>query len=204
MMRIFFLLFTLLQLSHSWANDRTSKRTWLGLMGKKEVAPSYSIWNELQTRLDNKEFTKEQLMVRVGILKELDKKNESGLLYAYVETQGDWEQRLALQHTNTFNQHFSLRHRLEFRHMENEEAESIRFRELVRYQKNKFLIWNEFFFNLTNEDWTGNQILERNRFFIGTFIPIHFLNLELGYMHQYIPRPDTTSYEHVLVANFHY
>jgi hypothetical protein len=191
------------------ADSRSYDRTWFGLFNKKNVeASEYSIWTEAQARMDNEYFNNQQLLLRGGLLKRLNEKNEVGLLYAYSETNETTEHRPTLQWSHTFLKDelttVSLRNRLEYRKQEGNDTESARYRANLRYQRAQYIFWEELFLNVTREDWTGDRLVERNRFFIGPEIKFKGMNLEVGYMNQYTPREDRNTIEHILVVYLNY
>lgn len=199
---------------NSQANSRSIDRTWLGLFSKKSISElDYSFWAEGQARMDNDRFTNQQLLLRWGILKKISDKDEVGLLYGYIITDDVKENRPTIQYSRTFFENqkhaLSLRNRLEYRKREDQKAISARFRTSIRYLKKidpKFslIVWDEPFLNLTNEEWTGNRLIERNRFFVGTGINLQETSLEIGYMHQFTPLHDRDTIDHILTLYFFY
>lgn len=199
--------------SFTYADTRSYDRTWLGLFGKSSVSDTSYIWNEIQARLDNDEFTLQQLLLRPGLLYKLNKDLETGLLYGFIETDRQREHRPTLQLTQTFTsttfENLSLRNRLEFRKLEAQDALSIRYRGSLRYQRKvasskSLVIWEEPFLNLTHEEWTGERIFERNRFFAGIGIEYLKTRMEIGYLNQFIPRSDRDITEHILTLYLFY
>lgn len=203
---ISFLLFVFSPMAFS--SVRTFDRTWLGLFSKKQVAKQFSFWTEGQARMDNDRFVNQQLLLRLGILTPVGERSEWGLLYAHVQTGETKENRPTLQYQ--FSQKkagdltFNWRQRLEYRKLEGLDAESFRTRTFLRFQKGKFLAWEEAFITLTNEDWTGNRIFERNRFFVGLTQEVARTRFEVGYMHQYVPRRNLSTHEHILTLYLFY
>lgn len=203
MMKRILLVFLVLISTFSYAEE--FKRTWLGLFNKKEVSENFFLWAEVQARIDNEYFDEQQQLIRLGLLRPLSEKHEVGLLYAHIKTGMLQENRLALQLvTNWHDSGLTLRQRLEFRQLEGNDDRSIRYRALLRYQKNKFLVWNEAFINLTRETWTRHRTFERNRVFVGWDVPLAKTRLEVGYLHQYIPKDEKSTHEHVLIAYLFY
>lgn len=211
----YILLFLLSSLTTSLAvaDSRSFDRTWIGLFGKTEIAPKVFIWNELQLRMDNDRFTNQQLLLRPGLLYKFSDKLEGGILYAYVETGRIQENRPTLQLVqllkDSSESKWSLRHRMEFRLREDVDADSLRYRALLRFQKNlsedlSVILWDEPFLNATNEDWTGNRIFERNRAFIGMGFKFLKVSAEIGYMNQFTPRTERDIHEHILTTYFFY
>ncbi len=207
-MKIFIVLLVSVFISNSYADSRSFDRTWLGLFNKKKISETYSIWAEAQARMDNYKFTNQQLLLRTGLLKAIDATNEIGLLYGHIQTDELREHRPTLQYFHIFLKNdvssFSIRNRLEYRKLENKDAISGRYRGMVRYQHGPFIIWEEPFLTFTSEDWTGNRLFERNRLFVGRGFKRENMNLEVGYMNQYIPRSSRTTSEHILTLYLFY
>jgi hypothetical protein len=207
-----FMAFILLIFSmNSMASLDNQNKTWLGIFAKKKLQHyDYSFWQELQYRYDHEEGGMEQILTRFGLLKNLSDSHELGVMIAYIQTGNTREYRPTLQHVyNTASdQHkFLFRSRLEWRDQEENPANSIRYRLMnsYRYQWNptySVLIWDEPFINLTQEKWTGNRTLERNRLFLGVRIDQSDERFEIGYMNQYVPRKDQDISEHILVGYF--
>lgn len=61
-----------------------------------------------------------------------------------------------------------------------------------------FLVWDEIFLNLTDDEWTGERFDERNRFFIGLKKPNQAHSVEFGYLNQFVPRSEDIV-EHIAV-----
>lgn len=198
-----------------FADTKTFDRTWLGLFSKRKLAGTdYSIWTEGQARMDNERFTQQQLLLRPGVLKYINEKNDIGFLVAFSEMEKHWETRPTFQHAykilkNVYHT-LSYRSRFEYRVREDQDSRSGRYRGQLKYlrsleNKKGLLLWDELFVNLTNEDWTGNRIVERNRFFIGVELPfVDNTNFEVGYMNQYIPRETQSTVDHIAVVYYYY
>lgn len=214
-MRFVLLVITVLLSFNTVADTRSFDRTWLGLFGKRKLADTgYTIWTEGQARMDNDRFTQQQLLLRPGVLKNINEKNDIGFLIAFVETDTNWETRPTFQHIYTFLKNdvhtVSFRSRFEYRVREDQEARSGRYRGQLKYhrtlEKHKaFIIWEEPFLNMTNEDWTGNRVFERNRFFIGMGLPfVDETVFEVGYMNQYTPRETRSTIDHIAAVYYFY
>ncbi len=200
-------------LAASASEGRDFQRTWLGVFSKKNFHDAWSAWQELQFRYDSNEGGMLQTLIRVGALRQLSPEHELGLIMGYVQTGLKKEYRPTLQHFYTPGSaggfHFQLRSRLEFRDVEDEEANSLRYRLFAsgRYQltpKHAALLWNEAFVTLSSEDWTGQRRYERNRLFAGVRIDEQTHRWEIGYLHQLVPRHERTTHEHVLTVYFFY
>lgn len=214
-MRLILLTITALLSLSSFADTRTYDRTWLGLFSNRKLEETkYSIWTEGQARMDNDRFTQQQTLLRTGLLRNVNEKNDIGFIVAFVETDKHWETRPTFQHVYLFFKNdvntISLRNRFEYRVREDQEAKSGRYRGQLKYHralenKKAFIIWEEPFLNMTNEDWTGNRVFERNRFFIGMGLPFaDKTNFEVGYMNQYTPRDTRSTVEHIATFYYYY
>jgi hypothetical protein len=188
------------------AETKEGVRTWLGIMGKKNIQDKTNIWIETQLRHNESNQTMQQTLNRFGLLQTVNEHHELGLLMGYIQSDSLKEYRPTLQYSykNTWESHsITNRNRLEFRDIENNDADSIRLRVLIRYAyplspRYDFVFWEEPFLNLTHEDWTGDRFFERNRAFIGTRIKFEKLSFEVGYMNQSVPRKGTDVSEHII------
>jgi len=187
-----------------------SRDLWYGFFNQSTINENLSWWTETQLRHDLDINQLQQALVRTGLLMKLTKTSDAGFLYAYVNTDDIKEHRLALQHTMTYgeflNSIFSHRIRLEYRSLEGQRNLPERFRYFLRsqgisnYHNIKRVIWDEVFINLRKDSEINNRIFGINRFFIGGRYALtpHF-NIELGYLNQFINRPQRNLMEHVLV-----
>ena len=208
-MNYLFVVLILFFTNSTFSEVREEQRTWLGIFARKEMTHT-DLWMESQLRRDDENQTMLQTLNRFGVLKNLSLEHEIGVLFAFVQTGLVKEYRPTLHHLykKTLHQnHFILRNRLEFRDIENEDSDSLRFRSQIRwsYVLNShfdFVVWDEYFLNLTNETWTGRRLFERNRAFVGTKFKWGKENIELGYINQYIPRRDQSLLEHIMTLYF--
>lgn len=214
-MKVFFryiLFFTLiLQSDRSWSAENRDG-IWFGTFGRKPITDSVSFLSEVQLRYSTDLGSMSQTLFRGGLVKRLSVSHEAGFLMAYVQTNLLKEYRPTLQHsyatTSFFETQIMLRSRLEFRDLEDNPDSSLRYRLLVRSQTPiksylSFVFWDEPFFNLTKEDWTGARVFERNRFFTGLRWTHDTLNIEFGYLNQFVPRQIDVS-EHLFVVYINY
>lgn len=202
------LFFILLIFSLRVFAHQSSEDSWGGFFLKKDLAPSYSLWTEMQLRYDISDSTMEQTLLRFGLLKKISAQHELGVLLAFVQTDSRKEHRFALQHVQKYGSligaKLSHRARLEFRNFENIGGGSGRFRYLLRAENQSFksfkpVFWNELFLNLERGPFTGNRHFERNRIFLGIRkVFKDDLALEFGYLNQYVPRSGEDSMEHIL------
>jgi hypothetical protein len=197
----------------SWSDSRSFPRTWLGLFSKNNFAENTYFWQEVQLRYDNQSTTMQQTLLRFGPLKKITPHQEIGLILCFVQTGLTKEYRPTFQHIykwDEFNQyHFSLRSRLEARQIEDNPDFSLRTRFQLRLQKNintdySFVTWEEPWFNLTDDNWTGNRTFERNRAFLGMRFTSFALQPEIGYLHQFVPRHNRDTHEHILTLYLFY
>jgi hypothetical protein len=179
---------------------------WLGLLHKKSLTADNFLWVEAQLRYDFSTPTMQQTLYRFGGLRKLNENHEVGLLYAFVQTGLRKEHRPTLQHSQKLSfwkdLQLSSRTRLESRFLEKSDEDSWRLRYLIKVQKTlkeklALVVWEEPFLNLTQDSWTGNRTFERNRFFLGLRQPLLDMNMEWGYLNQYIPRHQSSASEHI-------
>ena len=196
----------------SWA-DTVDSRTWFGLFAKKPLSEEITSWQEVQFRYDLNQGQMQQTLVRFGLLKKLNESHEAGVLMAFVQTGLVKEYRPTFQHlySHSHDELFflNLRSRLELRDIENNDANSVRYRFMINTRKKistnlSAVIWEEAFLNLTNETWTGSRTFERNRFFLGARIDQSYGRWEVGYLNQYIPREQKNIQEHIISTSFFY
>ena len=203
----------LLFLSHAWAVTDDVQRTWFGIFGRKAFNENYSMHQEFQLRYDLENGEMQQSLIRFGVLQKYNEKHELGYIFAFVSSTASKEYRPTLQHVylSKLGESFPLliRSRLELRDIENNDDNSFRYRMLLnlRYQASShfsYLIWNEAFFNLSREMWTGDRTFERNRLFMGGRIDQSYGRWEVGYLNQYIPRTPRSTMEHMAVFYFYF
>ena len=147
-----------------------------------------------------------QILYRTGLLYGTSSAGEFGLLYGYIQSGLQKEHRFALQHSMSYGHWLSLkfshRIRLEARFLEDSSDDAGRFRYLVRGEGGlspmpSLVFWNEIFLNTTRDSWTGDEAIDRNRFFIGTKVKIFNCRSEIGYLNQYVPRETGDISEHI-------
>lgn len=181
---------------------------WYGFFNEAEINERFAWWTEVQLRHDVDAQRLQQSLVRTGLLMQVTESSNMGLLYAYIDSDPFKEHRITLQHVliygDYFNSTLSQRVRLEYRTLENNRNLPGRFRYSFRAEKTtsfkiKPFINNEVFLNLKNDEYFGNSIFDRNRLFIGGRYPFkENINIEVGYLNQYIHRPHRDLTEHIL------
>jgi hypothetical protein len=203
---LFLCLLILSSTQELFAQAKEENRIWLGLLGRKNINSHLDFWAEAQLRHNENDQTMTQTLNRFGVLKKLNENNEIGFLFAYVQTGTTKEYRPTLQYVfkNIWQtNNISIRNRLEGRDIEDNKANSIRFRSQLRWARPinslyDIVAWDEPFVNLTHERWTGDRFFERNRIFLGTRIKFEQISFEVGYMNQYTPRSTGNTSEHIL------
>ena len=176
---------------------------WWGTFSNHKLSNDNSFWVETQLRYNVSHGQLGQILYRTGLLQKMGDSMGLGYLYGFIQTPGAREHRLALQHTMKYSSTLSHRIRVEYRDLEDNDDLGYRFRYLFRYQGKKlfdheFVFWNELFLNLNKTSWNGNRSMDRNRLFFGLRKKLGHLNLEYGYLNQYVPR-DKKIYEHLFV-----
>jgi hypothetical protein len=64
------------------------------------------------------------------------------------------------------------------------------------------VVWDELFVQLNEPGWTAPQGLDQNRLFLGPMIqPTPSVRVEVGYLNQWVPRPDATVMNHIGTMN---
>jgi hypothetical protein len=207
-MKIILLFLGFIMTLPTFASQKETPGAWFGLFHKKNIGKELSMWGDFQLRYTMEEGGMQQTLFRFGPLWKLSKDHEIGLLYGFVESSVK-EYRTTLHHTYSVSPHFSLRSRLEYRNLEDNDDDSLRFRYLVRYLhglkgSNSLLIWDEPFLNLTSDKWTGERSFDRNRFFIGLRFPVLGMDVEAGYLNQFIPRSNRDTMEHLALLYVYY
>lgn len=203
---VFFLLFVSITIVHAKTDNQDG--FWFGTFAKKKLYKDFDYWIEAQPRYNLSHGEMAQILYRTGLLHSLWQKTSLGYLYGYIQGGNNKEHRLTLQTTTRYQAQktFKLSHRtrLEGRFFEDNENDSVRFRFLIRADQVDFkdyglIVWNEFFWDLTDEDASKGEVVERNRFFIGfKKLLLENSRLEIGYMNQFVPRESQDISEHIL------
>ena len=109
---------------------------------KKNLSERFSFWSETQLRYSYSDGATAQVLVRMGVLDQINPTHELGYLYGFIQSGNSKEHRLALQHSmaylNSSDSKLSHRIRLEARFIEDVSSDASRFRYLLRFQKNNF------------------------------------------------------------------
>lgn len=190
------------------ASQKETPGAWFGLFHRKDVNEKYSLWGDYQLRYTGEKGGMQQTLFRFGPIWKFSKNQELGLLYGFVEF-GVKEYRTTLHHALFVSPKLTLRSRLEYRNLEDNDDDSLRFRYLIRYLTpfkgdTSLLVWEEPFLNLTSDAWTGERTFDRNRAFIGFRFPAFGTAIEAGYMNQYIPRRSRDTMEHLALVYVYY
>ena len=203
MHKFLIILLTLLKLSVSFATHNRAA-SWFGTFAQKDITDNFLIWAETQFRYNLELGKNQQILYRPGILHKINEHHQLGYLFAYIQSDSLKEHRFALQHIqkygNFFNADFSARSRLEARFIEDNSDDAARFRYLLRAEGSCWVTWEEIFLNLTDDNWTGNRVVDRNRFFLGLKHFVSDIRVEYGYLNQYIPRATNDVMEHIFTV----
>ena len=187
----------------SFAQTNNDDGFWLGVFSKKEWTEKFSYESEAQFRYSTSDGEVSQLLFRSGILYDFTKRHKLGFLFAFIASDNLDEHRFTLQHSQVYfkneNLKLSARSRIEARFFEDFPEDSSRFRYLLRFDYRKYIVWNEFFLNLKEDQFTGDRIFDRNRFFVGRKSKLFNSRIEYGYLNQYTPRDNVDTIEHLLV-----
>ncbi len=204
------LIFAMITSMTSFSSEQN--RGWLGVFSRKaNESNTHFSHQEVQLRYDFENGSNQQLLVRFGLLKPISETQEIGFLMGYIETGALVEYRPTLQHVfkaQTSRGGWSLRSRLEWRHWEDRNTNSIRSRFQLSYlhkldNLNSFVIWDEPFLNFTHDSISGQRFFERNRAFVGLRLPILGHQMEIGYLNQIIPRNQNLT-EHIAVTYIYF
>lgn len=207
-MKIILLILTLILSSTSLAKTNNNPGAWIGLFTKKDLGNNFSMWGDYQLRYSMAQGEMQQTLFRFGPIWKFSERQEIGLLYGFVESTVK-EYRTTFHHQIYVNPKLILRSRLEYRNLEDNDDDSLRFRHLIRYihpLKNSLslLFWEEPFLNLTSDSWTERRFFDRNRIFLGFRFPALNMQMEAGYMNQFVPRSKTNTVEHLALLAIFY
>ncbi len=176
-------------------------------------------WLDVQDRRRDEGETFDMFLFRPGLGYALTPRVTAFLGYALIESdpanRGAFTEHRAWQQLswNPPVEGFTLqsRSRLEQRFVEDESETGLRLRELVKAtlplnnSKSFFAsVYDEVFFDLNDTDWGQRTGLRQNRAFVGLgwFLGSERkFSLEVGYLNQWIDRPDLDRLNHVLSLN---
>lgn len=207
-MKILLLILFTITVTTSFASQKDTPGAWVGLFHRKDLGNNFSMWGDYQLRYTMEKGEMQQTLFRFGPLWKFSTNQEIGLLYGFVEF-GVKEYRTTFHHAIAPSPRLTLRSRFEYRNLEDNDDDSLRFRYLVRYLyglqgKTSLLIWEEPFFNLTSDQWTGERTFDRNRLFLGLRFPALGMDIEAGYLNQFIPRRTQDTMEHLALLYVYY
>lgn len=186
-------------------------KTWLAFSASSPLTQNYRMWGQAQLRYSLEDGGIYQTFTGAGIVGSRKQDPfELGALYLYLQTENAKEHRLVFhsqyqRNLNSLNT-ISFRGWLEGRTWENIDEDSLRLRTQARFtrrlkKKRSLVLWNEFFFNLTEERRTGDRAFERNRFFVGLRHVFARFQTEWGYMNEYVPRQSEDAVNHILFGS---
>lgn len=177
---------------------------WAGFFTKSELAQNLDFHQEFQIRKNTETGITTQSLFRGGPLWQWTETSQLGLLYAYVRTGPQSEHRLTQQWVYKATDTFSLRTRFEQRTLEKNNGVGLRLRLLARYQQSfseshSFVLWDEYFDQLTRPTWLFDDDFDRNRYFLGLRSQWNKITFEYGYMNQYANRHGSDLSEHLFL-----
>jgi hypothetical protein len=217
MKKIHCFLLLLLVSSFAIAEDTIEDgRFWLTLSHDYHINDKWRLNLHLQPRWreEGREF--DQMLYRPGIYYKISPKLSLGAGYAYVLTHlvnggNTHEQRLwedVIYQTNITDEiKFLSRSRLEQRHLESYADVAHRFRQMVRFSVPTGLLaglsavfYDEYFVNFNSTGWGAFRGFDQNRAFVGVNYQLNKqANVDVGYLNQYVNRPNLDVENHVLV-----
>jgi hypothetical protein len=204
----------------AWADTVEEAQGWFKITATGGLAflhprlKDFRFWLEGQARFANDTSTLKQGIVRPALGYAINDRASLWLGYAYVPTdpftltpfneQRVWEQFLWTQATGPGK--FSFRNRLEQRFRTTGATTGWRFRQMFAWsfplkfaQGFSVELFDEYFFNINNTDWSINGF-DQNRAYFG--IGYHFtqhIATEIGYLNRYLPKTGADNVmEHIL------
>lgn len=191
-------------------------QSWNTLLLQGPVDGKLLLWAELQPRFTNDVDRMGQFIARTGVGVRLKNDIDLHVGYHYQHNNPSpgvtsdehrfWQQVMApvVRRDNGFA--LITRWRLEQRTFENRNDLGWRLRIQWRVQQPLHgkgsagpLAWSETFLALNDTDWGARGGFDQQRSFVGWLQPLgKRLNLEAGYMHQYINRPTRDAGNHVI------
>lgn len=191
-------------------------QSWNTVLAQGPVDGKLLLWAELQPRFTNDASRLGQFIARTAIGVRLENDIDVHAGYHYQRNDPSpgvssdehrfWQQVMGpvLRRENGFA--LITRWRLEQRTFEGAEDLGLRLRIQWRVQQPLHgkgtagpLLWSETFLALNNTDWGARSGLDQQRSFVGWLQPLSKrLNLEAGYMHQYLNRPGRNPGNHVV------
>lgn len=190
----------------TFSKTKDLKGAWAGVFSNKELNSSFFWSSEVQSRYSLDGGSLGQFLYRTGLNLKHQSSSTSSVLYGYITSENVKEHRWTLQFATSYYDKndfkVSSRSRVEYRNIEDNDDDSLRYRYLLRADYSDFIVWDEAFINLTKDDWTGDRSFDRNRFFFGKKLSVFDSKIEYGYLNQYVPRKDMNISEHILVLYF--
>jgi hypothetical protein len=197
-------LFIFIFSSWSSANTEHSNGYWAGFFAASKLTENVNVHNEFQLRKNTDLGITSQSLFRAGPLWQWNDTTQFGLLYAHIRTGAITEHRFTQQVIYKTTETLSVRTRFEQRTIEKNNDLGLRLRLLGRYQKpindtHSFVIWNEYFHQLTTPTWVYNEDFDRNRYFLGLRSKWNNISFEYGYSNQYVNRRGGDLSEHLFL-----
>jgi hypothetical protein len=192
-------------------------RFWLTLSHDYHINDKWRLNLHLQPRWrqEGKEF--DQIIYRPGIYYKVAPSLSLGVGYGYILTHltsggNTHEQRLwedVIYQTNLTEEiKFLSRSRLEQRHLEGRPDVAHRLRQTVRFAVPTHIInglsavfYDEYFININDASWGVHKGFDQNRAFVGVnYLFNQHANMDVGYLNQYVNRPNVDVENHVLAV----
>lgn len=190
-------------------------RMWLTLSHDYHINERWRLNLHLQPRWRQEGSEFDQIIYRPGLYYKVTPNLSLGGGYGYILTHltsggNTHEQRLwedVIYQTNLTDEiKFMSRSRLEQRHLEGRSDVAHRFRQTVRFAVPTHVInglsavfYDEYFININDASWGVRKGFDQNRAFVGVnyFFNEH-ANMDVGYLNQYVNRPNVDVENHVL------
>lgn len=216
MNKILFSLILLGLISQAYAEDTIEDgRMWLTLSHDYHINERWRLNLHLQPRWRQEGDEFDQILYRPGLYYKVAPSLSLGVGYAYIlthlNTNGNthehrlWED--AIYQTNlTEDIKFLSRSRLEQRHLEGRSDVAHRIRQMVRFSVPtqwvsglSAVFYDEYFINMNDASWGVHRGFDQNRAFVGVnYLFNQHANMDIGYLNQYVNRPNVDVENHVL------
>ncbi|OYY96120.1 MAG: hypothetical protein B7Y32_07485 [Methylophilales bacterium 16-45-7] len=209
------LLLIIVQISAHAEDTIEDGRYWLTLNHDYHLNDQWRINLHLQPRWRNEGSAFDQIIYRPSLYYKVNPSLSLGAGYGFILTHlpsggNTHEHRIwedVIYQTNLTEQiKFLSRSRLEQRALEGQSDVAHRFRQTVRFSMPTHIInglsavfYDEYFINTNNASWGVHRGFDQNRAFIGVNYQLNpHANMDVGYLNQYVNRPNVDAENHVL------
>lgn len=190
-------------------------RFWLTFNHDYHIDDKWRLNMHLQPRWRHEGSEFDQIIYRPSAYYKVSSQLSLGIGYGYIlthlESSGNthehrlWED-VIYQTQLTENIKFLSRSRLEQRHLEGHSDMAHRLRQTVRFaiptsivEGLSAIFYDEYFVNTNSASWGVNKGFDQNRAFIGVNYQFNqHANMDVGYLNQYVNRPNVDVENHVL------